>query len=59
MSVETTNEPRTRATGRRVWPVAIAFAGSLLAGACGLSGQRHRRAGEDVGTSSGLHEPPA
>ena len=26
---------------------------------CGLSGQRHRRAGEDVGTSSGLREPPA
>src|SRR5262245_33109131 len=33
MSVGTTNEPRTRATGRRVWPVAIVFAGSLLAGA--------------------------
>src|SRR5438093_5536008 len=33
MSVGTTNEPRTRATGRRVWPVAIAFAGNLLAGA--------------------------
>src|SRR5436189_4040686 len=33
MSAETTNEPRTRATGQRVWPVAIAFAGSLLAGA--------------------------
>ena len=33
MSVGTTNEPRTRATSRRVWPVAIALAGSLLAGA--------------------------
>src|SRR5258707_14594372 len=33
MNVETTNEPRMRGTGRRVWPVAFAFAGSLLAGA--------------------------
>src|SRR5467141_3780116 len=33
MSVGTTNEPRTRTTSRRVGPVAIAFAGSLLAGA--------------------------
>src|SRR5882672_11065330 len=33
MSVGTTNDPRTRATSRRFWPVAIALAGSLLAGA--------------------------
>ena len=33
MSVGTTNEPRTRPTSRRGWPVAIALAGSLLAGA--------------------------
>ena len=33
MSVGTTIEPRTRATSRRAWPVAIAFAGSLFAGA--------------------------
>ena len=33
MSVGTMNEARTRATSRRVGPVAIALAGSLLAGA--------------------------
>src|SRR5216684_1044988 len=33
MSVGTTNEARTRATSRRAGPVAIALAGSLLAGA--------------------------
>src|SRR5437867_13159776 len=33
MSVGTTNEGQTRATSRRAWPVAIAVAGSLLAGA--------------------------
>src|SRR5439155_804778 len=33
MRVGTTNEPRTRAPRRRVWPVAIALVGSLLAGA--------------------------
>ncbi len=32
MSVGTTNEGQTRATSRRAWPVAIALAGSLLAG---------------------------
>src|SRR2546421_1612412 len=32
MSVGTTNDARTRAATRRVWPVAIALAGSLLAG---------------------------
>src|SRR6266446_3004961 len=33
MSVGPTNEAHTRATSRRAWPVAIALAGSLLAGA--------------------------
>src|SRR5919198_4692005 len=33
MSVGTTNEAQTSSTSRRAWPVAIAFAGSLLAGA--------------------------
>src|SRR5439155_1707585 len=33
MSVGTTNDACTRAATRRVWPVAIALAGSLLAGA--------------------------
>ena len=33
MSVGMTNELRTRATSRCLWPVAIALAGSLLAGA--------------------------
>src|SRR5438067_7960722 len=33
MSVGTANESRTRATRRRIWRVAIALAGSLLAGA--------------------------
>src|ERR1700694_1755899 len=33
MSVGTMNEARTRATSRCVWPVAIALAGSLSAGA--------------------------
>jgi streptogramin lyase len=33
MKVGTTNEPRTRAKGRRVWAAAIALAGSVFAGA--------------------------
>src|SRR5919197_3575366 len=38
MSVGTMNEARARATSRRVWPAAIALAGSLLAGAVVFQG---------------------
>ena len=46
MSVGMKNEPRTRATSRRVWPAAIAVAGGLLAGAVvfqvsGIAAPRH------------------